>query len=334
MKNFAFATEENAELLLVLSLLSKKPVSLPFAADADAGMDFLRFLQEVTDGTSYEIENGRLVFRPGALVGGRKNVSVGSIGRLIAPLAVLGPFMKVPLSLHLEGVTNDEQSVDMLKTAYSFIFKAFGIPGASFNVKRRGFLPLGGGSVHIQMGTVRRLNSITLRETEMFDKVRGLVVTSRIGAGFTQRMVGTIKAEMESLGNVKVYNILGNKSDSGPSPGYECSVYVEGRSGVFYHTLGNGEPPEKMARECCQELLRGVDRGGVYDSKLLPTGLTLMALAWGVSHLKIGEADEDTRRVLDLLKKFLGVEYYLTREKDGFTVKIVGCGYVNPARPL
>lgn len=92
-------------------------------------------------------------------------------------------------------------------------------------------------------------------------------------------MIDTIKEEMKSLADTKVYCAVSNKNDSGPSPGYECSVYTESYNGIFYQTLNNKKVPEEMAKDCCFELLKGIDNGGIFDTKLYPIIFTFMSLA-------------------------------------------------------
>lgn len=159
-------------------------------------------------------------------------------------------------------------------------------------------------------------------------------VTARKGSDISTRMINTIKQEMSTLADTKVYCAVSNKNDSGPSPGYECSVYTESFNGIFYQTINNKKIPEEMVKECCFELLKEMDNGGIFDTKLYPIIFTFMSLGYGVSHLRIGEIKEETKQILDLLQIFFNIEYSYTKEEDEYILTIIGCDFINNFKPL
>lgn len=337
MKKFSVSSQSQLELVLILSFLSRRAVSVQLGGHTN-GQDLLAFSLGISRGSAGSIDGDLLELTPGSLPGGRLRAEPRDMCSALRFLAVLSPFMRSPLHISLMGITNGgsetEGSIDMLVTAYNKLRRMFGMPPASLAIRKRGFAPLGGGIAEVNMDTVEKLNSIVAREIDAFDKTCGLVITARIGADFTQRMVATIKREMEPFGHVKVANILNNKNDSGPSPGYECSVYVEGKDGLLFHTVANNGTPEALALQCCHGLMREIDRNALFNKSLLPAALIFAALARGVSYLRTGAADADIRWSLELLSEFLGTEYYLTCDNMGGVVKIVGCGYISPSRSM
>ncbi|KAI4291562.1 RNA 3'-terminal phosphate cyclase-like protein [Pancytospora philotis] len=337
MKTFTADNDEHFGLLLALSLLSKKRVVVPYPAPDKRKLALVDFLQQISHDSQMVVEGQTLAFTPGALKGGRLRHSTGYVCDLLAPIAVLAPFMQEPFRCVLGGTTHDgESSADMLKVAYERVFRTFEVPEPSFEIKRRGFAPAGEGSLELRLGIVTKLRAISLKELEAYDRLGGVVVTARVNANFTQRLVSTVKQHLDALRCVKISNVLGNKNDSGPSPGFECSVYALGKRGIVYSTLGScagsDASPESVAEECCRDFLKRLDRDGVFGRRMLPVVCAYMALAWGVSYLKIGECDEDVKQLLSMLKGVLGIEYYLVKESDGCVVKIIGCGFINPAK--
>lgn len=334
MKSFVADSNENFKLILILSFLAKVPVTIPYSRDDEFQTDFLGFLLAISTGSESVVKNGMLNFKPGSLKGGKIKYASKNIGGLFDCIAVLGPYMKEPLRCTLMGVTHCEgYSCDMLKVVYESVLKTLGVSGSSMIIKKRGFAPSGQGLVEVRLDTIKKLNAISFKELEVYSRINGIVVTARINSNFTQRMVTTIKESLDALGNVKVSNVLCNRNDSGPSPGLECSVYIQGKVGMLYKTVGSSstsqESPETVAKVCCSGLLVEVSKGRIFDNKLSLVIFCYMSLAWGVSYLRIGELEDEMKSMLNVLRSMLGVEYYLIKQSDGYILKIAGCGYNN-----
>lgn len=334
MKTFATKTDEDLEFVLILSLLSRKRVDVALGTSTDKNLALLRVFKCISPDSRYRIAGNMLHFTPGSLVGGSTTIQVQDICSVFRPLMLLSPFLKSDIRLEIEGITNGQESVDLFKITLYAVFKLFGIGGFALDIKRRGFAPEGGGSVSFKIDTVRAIENIDLGEKEELYKIRGVVITSRINSEFSRRMIGEIKSQMSGLANTKVLCIVSNRNDSGPSPGYECSVVAESRHGLFFSTCNTKELPEKMAKRCCYSTLKSIRRGGIFDSKLLPCVILYMGLAKGIGRLRTGCLDLQARKVLDLLNDFFGVEYKLVKAEDDNILTVVGCGYINPFKPL
>ena len=166
--------------LLLYSTLSGRAVRIEGirAGEEEVGLrdyevSFLRLLELVSVGAAISInETGTAVkYAPGTLTGGHPlglthNCPVSrGIGYHLLPLLQLAPFMKNPLTITLTGVTNSptDLSVDLIRTVTLPLTHHFGLsPAPTVVVKRRGFLPLGGGEVVFSCPTVRQLTPINL----------------------------------------------------------------------------------------------------------------------------------------------------------------------------
>lgn len=334
VKTLSAVADRDVEFALVLSLLSRKRVAISLGAGADQELPLLRFLKCISPDSEHRIASNTLHFTPGPLVGGARTVQVQDMCSVFKPLMLLSPFLKSDICLEVSGITNGQESVDLFKITFHALFKVFGVGGFELNIRRRGFAPEGGGSVSFRIDTVRAIDNIDLSEREELCKIRGMVITSRISSEFSHRMINEIKSQMSGLANTKVLCIVNNRSDSGPSPGYECSVVAESRHGLFFSTRNTKELPEKMARRCCSSTLRSIRRGGLFDLKLLPYVIMYMGLARGIGTLRIGGLDMQSQRVLDLLNDFFGVEYKLVKAENDSILTVIGCGYTNPFKPL
>lgn len=335
MKNFVLKKDENLEIIILLSLLSRTPVKIKLSIECSPNIDFLKGLNSLISNCKYTLNGKILEFTPAPLFGGKKKIVLKNIPEFIKYYSVLAPFSREDSDFNISGITNISGfSTDMMKIVIGKIFSVFKIPGFSIFISKRGFEPMGNGEIRLKYSAVRNIESISLKEQEPLEKIRGLVVTSRIGADTSTRMINTIKSEMNSLCETKVYCAVSNKNDSGPSPGYECSVYTESYNGIFYETMNNKQLPEEMAKNCCTQVLKLIDLGGLFDKKLLPIIFIFMALGHGVSHLRVGEIDDDSKEVLDILKVFFNNEYTLKKDLDEYIISIVGNNYKNSFKPM
>lgn len=337
MKELAVRGEKCLEMALCYCILARRSVRISTDVNLGDKIYFLEFLKYVTVETSYKIVDRQLLFYPGTVSDGalkyfQQEDDMGSITEIFDALALLSLFTRSGIRLDYEGITNhNDRSIDMMKIASGKIFKAFQLAMPAVELMRRGFAPLGGGRASVAISSVRLIQPIDLREDEMLHKIRGLIVTAKVSAESTRRMVNAIKEHLEPFENLKISTVLNNRSDSGPSAGTECSVYAEGRRGIFYSTLNGAEKWEAMAGRCCEGLLTAIDEGVIFDGKLRPLLFSLMGLARGVSYLKIRELGDDDKELLELLKSIFNIRYYVSADETGGPLlKIVGAGYTNP----
>ncbi|KAM0680573.1 hypothetical protein GINT2_001261 [Glugoides intestinalis] len=320
---------------LILSLLTRKPATFIFETESLCSKSIPVFLKLLSPQSQYKIYRSQIEFQPSALEASKHQINVDSIPETLEPIIILSPFLNANMSLEMTGITNhSEKSVDVFKITYYMLFKAFRLPKFDISIKKRGFGPLGEGKVSFKSTAIRTINSIVLKEPEVILKIRGLVITARIGSDSANRMVNKIKTEMSDIINTKILCIINNRNDSGPSPGYECSVISESKNGFFYETVNNMELPEKMAEQSCIGMLNNLRNGCVFDLKMLPTVLLFMGLAEGISHLAVFEIDLESQKILDLLVTFFNIKYTITKKELFKIITVVGSGYQNPFKPL
>jgi len=315
------------EYALLLSLLSRRAVSFPPSISVDQAAEYVKIVAP-TSKWSKDARGSK--FTPGPLVCGKHRSKVNRIPSTLPYIILLSLFAGDKLNVELSGITNyKNHSVDLFKITYYKIFRAFDLPRFDLDIKKRGFGPLGEGIVAYSGKCVRKILPIKLSDGESITKIRGFVITARVGSDSAKRMISKIKTEMSSLANTKVLCIVNNRNDSGPSPGCECSILGESGSGVVYETVSSGKTAERMAEQCCVGFLETVGMSRIFDYKLLPDVVLLMGLADGVSHLLIGQIDDRTKDVLELLKVFFKVSHSLEKCGDDQILTVVGCGYSN-----
>lgn len=337
MDGIVFEPEENIELVLVYSLLSRITVRVIPGRRRGFVKGFIKLLQDISFGSSHSSEGDYIRFVPGSLRGGEALVRCEEeISVYISPLLVLCPFVEEPLRIRFKGITNGQLCVDMIRIAHFGVLRRFGIDGCELVVKRRGFAPEGRGEVLFTVPGFQKISTIELVEDEKLLKIRGLVLSSRLSSIPTKEMTERIKEVMFDVGNTKVFSSTSNKLDAGPSPGFQCAMFSESKNGVYYFVQsGEGSTPKETADAACKGLLQSIRNGGLFDKKLLYIALSFMALSsTSMGRLNICKIDKDIQDVLDLLKMFFRFEYDVRKTKDSHIISAIGCGFTNINRSL
>lgn len=140
----------NNYLITVRTFVTVLILSLEFEAS------FIRLLDKITNGSKIEVnETGTAVhYEPGLLYGGTIEHDCStqrSVSYYLEPLLALAPFCKIPLSLTLRGVTNDQldPSIDVLRCSSMPVLKRFLLvdDGLTLQISKRGAPPKGGGEI-------------------------------------------------------------------------------------------------------------------------------------------------------------------------------------------
>lgn len=336
--------DNEIEMIIIYSILTRKKIVCSLVSrfnDKSDVSEFLKFVLKISPKSKYSLKNKILEFIPSSLEGGSKSIKTDKMPYLTILSVLLGLYSKEGMELEMKGITNNKMnensmfkkfiSIDMVKIVCLRVSRIFKIPEIDIKVVKRGFEPAGDGKIRFKVKNITTVDRIDLRDEEHFEKVRGLIVTSRISADFSNRMISTIKRQMDPL-NTKITTMIHKREDSGESPGYECSIYVESDNSFLFNTVNNQNIPEKMAEECCFRFLKNLDSKEIFDCSISPIIFTLMALSKGTSSLKINKLTLNQKKILLLLNRFFGTTYQIEKE-NGNVLKIVGCDYVNPFKP-
>ena len=331
----------------------------------DYEVSFLRLLELVSVGATITInETGTAVkYAPGTLTGGHPlglthNCPVSrGIGYYLLPLLQLAPFMKNPLTITLTGVTNSptDLSVDLVRTVTLPLTTHFGLPQPpTVTVKRRGFLPLGGGEVLFSCPTVRQLTPINLTAPGLVKRVRGLSLTSRCSPQHSTLMIDAVRGPLNRLlPDVHIYTDHVKGKEAGPSPGFALSLVAESTTGCLYGrervgglvggegqgdgegTVGGMVGAGEVGGECVKELLSEVSRGGCVD--VLHQSFVLcwmICTPERVSRVRLGRLSSWSVECLRLMERLFGVRVELKADVESKTVvcTVMGCGFTNVSR--
>lgn len=100
-------------------------------------------------------------------------------------------------------------------------------------IVKRGYLPNGGGHVHIIIPAVRKFNKINLEEKGYIKRVRGTCAGSKISTSILNQVKDKVKARMlEYLPDVWIYTDYFKGEKSSLSPGYSLALQAETTTGA------------------------------------------------------------------------------------------------------
>lgn len=314
-----------------ISVLTRKPVTLQLKEDIDKKKSFLKLVSKLTKDTKYRIDKSILHFTPGTLTGGSCEYKcTDEIFNYIVPLLFILPFCDKKSTIKFYGITDRDNCIDMIRIAYFPMINMFNIPGLELVVKKRGFYPDGEGEVHFSCGVVKDLKSIDITKIDCLEKTRALLISSRLNSTFVHDMSLKLKDLLGDM-NFKIFSNIYNRNDSGPSPGYQCTLFAESKSGIYFVTKDGGKnKPEVLAQDAAKDLLKTIKRGGVFDQKLNNLLFTLLALSsTDISRIRISKLNDDTKDLLGILKIMLNFRYEIMKDTDGYIFTCYGSGFIN-----
>jgi len=342
---------------IILSILSSKPVLITdIRADEDnPGLkdyeaSFLRLIEKITNGTKIVINiSGTAVsFKPGIITGGQELVhdcgTSRAIGYFLQPLIYLAPFSKLPFSVTLNGITNDEQdlSVDIIRAVTLPFLRHFGIEdGLELKITKRGAQPLGGGQVILKVPVMKQLKPIQLIDCGHIQKIRGICYVTRVAPTIANRIIEGCRSILNQFtDDLYIYNDHYKGADSGLSPGYGLALMAESSTGMIISAEVNGaagDLPEDIGKNAGNLLLEEILNGGCIDSS--NQGLPLLFMVLGpedVSKIRIGKLTQFTINFLQLIDDFFGVRFKIENdtETDTIILTCLGIGFKNISKKM
>ncbi|CAD7704662.1 unnamed protein product [Ostreobium quekettii] len=360
---------------LVCSTLTGRPIRIDQirSKDEDPGLrDFeaclLRLTEKISDGCVVQInQTGTcLRYRPGFVLGGSNLVhncgTSRSIGYFLEPLVLLAIFGKKPLSITLQGITNDDtdQGIDTWRTVtLPLIRKLCGIEdGLELQIVKRGARPGGGGEVRLRVPVVREVPSIKWTDEGMVKRIRGVAYSTKVSPQNTNRMVDGARGILNRLlADVYIFTDAVSGKQSGNSPGYGINLVAETTSGCYVsseacasYRQGQGKGPSALQGQVAEEvlvvpedigkhaaaaLLEEVHRGGVVDG--CHQALLILLCALGpelINEVRLGPLTPYAVQMLRHVKDFFGITFSIRPENDHGTIfmSCVGVGVKNLGR--
>ncbi|KAI5190002.1 RNA 3'-terminal phosphate cyclase-like protein [Nematocida sp. AWRm77] len=347
---------DSVELVLSLCVISQKRVRITsprIKEDAGRIKEYVKLLQRITEGSVCRVEESTLEYVPGVLVGGQASFSVvhATIPEVLYCMLLLCGFAKKPMRVSLRGCTNKEGSlsVDLIKSVHCKVLLEFGVV-SDIRIARRALYPSLDGEVLFLGDVAKELQPVRMDQREELERIASVNYSARLSSDVLTRITNLHRDALKQMTpSVKVYNDIGNKSNTGETPGFGTLLLVFGQRSIYYaeYTVDGTcslltETPESRSEKCIKSLLRSVRKSGAFDAKVQNFLLTLLPLTLPeASCVLIGKPDAEGKHTLRLLEQVLKytytIEKYQRTEKDVntgvsdslFLIKSVGVGYSN-----
>ncbi|WUR02568.1 RNA 3'-terminal phosphate cyclase-like protein (RCL1) [Vairimorpha necatrix] len=327
----------NFNTQISLSILTKKTIEIPFT-NKENNLSFVKLICKLTRGSKYSLKSNNLHFVPGRLVGGTYEYKcTDEMFNYIHNLLIILPFSDTKTTIKFTGMTDKNHCIDIIRIAYFKLLKIFNIPDLELEVKKRGFyshdkaeIDTYGGEVHFTCGIIKEIKNIDIINTECLEKTRALLISARLNSTYVHDMSTKLIDLLEDY-SLKIFTNIYNRNNSGPYVGYQCTVFCESKQGIFYSTEDGGiKKPEDVSNEATNNLLKSVNRGGIFDYKLNNILFIYLALSSSdISRIRISKPDKQNFEILEILKKFTNFRYQIKKDEDGYLMISSGIGYIN-----
>ncbi len=272
---------------IALSCVTQKPVEIfniranrPKPGLAMQHLKGIEAAKIITDAYVEGLKLGstKVVFKPKSLRGGNFKIDIGTAGSVTLILqTILLPsiYAEKPSIFEIRGGTDVKwsPSVDYVRFV---TFKALEDLNAEIHLKliARGYYPKGGGKIIVKVNP-SRLEGKEFESMEC-DLIRGISHCQNLPNHVAERQRKSAKDILESRGYSVDIDVEVRK---GISTGSGITLFCNYKGSV---SLGEkGKRAEVVGKECAEEILKELERDGVFDRHLADQIMTFSAVAKG-----------------------------------------------------
>ena len=265
-----------------------------------------------------EIGSTEVEFIPSSRSGGRFDYDIGTAGSISLVLqAVLPPAIlsKDPISFHLRGGTDVawSPSIDYFIEVFSFMLTKMGAQVGILQ-NQRGHYPKGGGKVDVNVTPIDSFSSVTLQEFEKPYSISGISHCVRLPSHVAERQARAAEKILRNhgfeIGKIRCESFPKQK-DPHLGAGSGIVLWAESSNGmrIGSDALGKrGKPAEKVGSEVATNLIQELATNQTVDSHLCDMLVPYMALAEGVSEMKVTEITSHLMTNIWVAERILGIE--------------------------
>ncbi|KAM0733810.1 RNA 3'-terminal phosphate cyclase [Formica fusca] len=299
-----------------------------------------------------------LEFRPGPLNTNKREFvadihTAGCIcllAQVALPCALFFPCNDI-ITLVLKGGTNVPMGphIEYLTEVFKPLLNKFGAD-FDFIVVRRGYYPKGGGEVHLRIKPIGSLNAITLLDPGVPRGITGWsYIAGAVNINEAHKMANDAKTVLTNKlvrSNIRVppITIEAYREDRAMAVGNGSGINIVCNTStgcVFGGSgLGSGRhealPPGETA---ANEILKPLLTGACVDEHTQDQMIILMALAKGISKIKVGDKKltchtETAMQVTEMMLGKRGLSFNLSESAEGgdtssYVLECQGCGLIN-----
>ncbi|RLF18706.1 MAG: RNA 3'-phosphate cyclase [Thermoprotei archaeon] len=265
-----------------------------------------------------KVGSRELTFMPKNIKGGRFSFDIGTAGATTLVLQSLMPaaaYAPTHVDVEIRGGTNNPMAppIDYVERVLVPILAKMGYR-CKVVLLRRGFYPRGGGIIRLHVEPADVLKSLTLYERGEVVKVSGIAYSCRLPSHIVDRMTKSAESVMKQAGyevDIEKEVLQQGHPKCSLDPGCGILLVAETSTGALIGSdaLGEkGKPAEKVGEEAARNLVKQLATGASVDRHMGDQVLIYMALAEGLSKIKVGELTLHALTCIELLKRLLKVD--------------------------
>lgn len=287
-----------------------------------------------------EIGSREITFVPSEIKGGKFKFRIGTAGSTSLVLQALIPvalFADEEVFITLEGGTNNAWApqIDYIQNIFLPLAERTGAK-IKIEVKKRGHYPKGGGRITAKISPAKNLKPLILTEFGEVEKIEGLSHCVKLPQHVAERQA---KAALEELwqyyGNINIQLEWREKeTDPRLGPGSGIVLWAKTTKGAILGGDALGapkKPAEEVGKEAASNLLKELKPKMPVDSHTGDQLIPFMALADGVSTIKVSELSLHTETCIKVSEMIMGAKFDVKGELNKpAEITCQGIGLENP----
>ena len=254
---------------------------------------------------------------------------IGSAGSTTAlALAVLPvlAFAPSPVSVELRGGLFQDFAPSFYHLEHVLLpfLRRMGM-NVTARMERPGYVPTGGGIVHLEVTPVRKtLQPLVLGEPGGVETVWGIALSSRLQSqSVSDRMANAVKIALAAAGHDAQIRVLYDDTALQPGAGLAAFADLSGGSRLGSDRAGApGRRSEAIGKYVARQLLEDLKTKATLDRHASDQIIPFAALALGESKFRVPRVSEHIQSNAWLAKEFLGAEVKI--EDNELVVQGVG----------
>jgi RNA 3'-terminal phosphate cyclase (ATP) len=256
-------------------------------------------------------------------------IDVGTAGSIPMILQAVIPAVSLAgrsLAIQITGGTDVSQSptTDYLRFVMKEAYSSVGIK-FTLDVLKRGYYPIGGGLVHVEISPCKSLSTLDLLNARSLEpKISS--VCCRLPKHVAERQISSALLKLEKNGvNCNNYS---SSFETSQSPGCSILVYSQSDFGPYIggDSIGQlGKPAENIGERAADRFLESYLTNVPIDSFLADMLVIPLSLAKGKSRYRVAKVTEHLKTNLHIVSQILGCRYQIeSSEEKGYIINIEG----------
>lgn len=270
-----------------------------------------------------------LAFTPGTITGGHYRFAIGTAGSCTLVLQTVLPalwFADRESTLAVTGGTHNPAAppADFLMGAWLPVLRSMGAD-MDIELVRHGFYPAGGGEIQARVRPIRALAPVELACRGALQSAKATAIVAGVPEDVARRELvhlGTRFGELEQKMRVL-------SSREGPGNVLMLELRYAGHTEVFTGFGARGLPAEEVADRVAREAGRFLDSPAGVGEHLADQLVLPLALA-GAGGFTAPSLSSHLRTNLEVIGKFLAVEFQTGEEADAVRIEVVPLGFDRP----